>query len=163
MKRSHHRHHHPFRRDHRASASHWPRSPWCSAFWPSRSQSRVLQFAFDIYTLEPFFRYSPAISARRLKKTTRCHSVRFFLLSRIAIAPLLRGCYTMTLVTAPPLGMYRVSGSRAQVSDRGLPCLHSASHTDLLLLVNHYSGSAENRRSSHLIGLHPVGLHRHFS
>ena len=29
----------------------------------------------SIYTERPFFRYSPAISARRPKKVTRCHSV----------------------------------------------------------------------------------------
>ncbi|MCY1462044.1 hypothetical protein D9M71_797720 [compost metagenome] len=28
-----------------------------------------------MYTERPFFRYSPAISARRLYMTTRCHSV----------------------------------------------------------------------------------------
>src|SRR5215831_17409661 len=39
------------------------------------SQERVCRRP-STYTLPPFFRYSPAISARRCHRTTLCHSVR---------------------------------------------------------------------------------------
>src|SRR5208282_2168798 len=45
--------------------------------WPVclSSQERVWRRP-SMYTLPPFFRYSPAISARRCQSTTLCHSVR---------------------------------------------------------------------------------------
>src|ERR1700689_3643901 len=39
------------------------------------SQERVCRRP-PMYTLPPFFKYSPAISARRCQRTTLCHSVR---------------------------------------------------------------------------------------
>src|ERR1700675_1929877 len=46
-------------------------------FWPDvlSSQERVCRRP-SMYTLPPFFRYSPAISASRCQSTTLCHSVR---------------------------------------------------------------------------------------
>src|SRR5690348_17665890 len=43
---------------------------------PSLSVYLLLRIAPSMYTCRPFFRYSPAISARRPKYFTRCHSVR---------------------------------------------------------------------------------------
>jgi hypothetical protein len=98
---------HPYRLDHQAFAFHPQRFPLCNAFVrlvPTRG------FGARLPILEPRFRYSLAISAKRLKKTTRCHSVRSFCSpesrSRQAF-----DVATDTLVTAPPEGKYRVSGS----------------------------------------------------
>src|SRR5690606_29112590 len=64
----------------------------------------------SIYTLLPFFRYSPAISASLLKNTTRCHSVRSCICP-LCLSFQLSDVARVTLVTAPPLGIKRVSGS----------------------------------------------------
>src|SRR5450755_4964918 len=63
----------------------------------------------SMYTLEPFFRYSPAISARRCQSTTLCHSVRSchspdLSLKRSLVA-------NVIFATAVPLGVYLISGS----------------------------------------------------
>src|ERR1700736_5957009 len=62
-----------------------------------------------MYTLPPFFRYSPAISARRCQSTTLCHSVRschspLLSLKRSLVA-------SVILATGVPLGVYLTSGS----------------------------------------------------
>src|SRR5688572_24302263 len=62
------------------------------------------------YTCEPFFRYSPATSAWRPKKEMRCHSVASFI-SPLCLSFHLSVVATRMLVTASPLGIYRVSGS----------------------------------------------------
>src|SRR3954470_20105067 len=62
------------------------------------------------YTCEPFFRNSPATSARRPKKAMRCHSVASFI-SPLALSFHLSVVATRMLVTASPLGRYLVSGS----------------------------------------------------
>src|SRR5687768_4467408 len=63
----------------------------------------------SMYTGEPFFRYSPAISAVLPKNATRCHSVCS------CFSPLLSFhvsvVATLMFVTASPLGRYRTSGS----------------------------------------------------
>ncbi len=55
-------------------------------------------------SFEPFFRYSPAISARRRNITTRCHSV-FSCCSPVFLSFQVSDVATVMLHTAPPLGM----------------------------------------------------------
>src|SRR5437879_13785478 len=62
-----------------------------------------------MYTLLPFLRYSPAISARRCHTTTLCHSVRSchsppLSLKRSLVA-------SVSFATGVPLGVYFTSGS----------------------------------------------------
>src|SRR5256885_3093060 len=62
-----------------------------------------------MYTLLPFFKYSPAISARRCQTTTLCHSVRSchsppLSLKRSLVA-------SVSFATGVPLGVYFTSGS----------------------------------------------------
>src|SRR5579872_1446492 len=62
-----------------------------------------------MYTLPPFLRYSPAISASRCHSTTLCHSVRschspFLSLYRSLVAK-------VSFATGVPLGVYLTSGS----------------------------------------------------
>src|ERR1700704_7058072 len=79
-------------------------------FWPDvlSSHERVCRRP-SINTLPPFFRYSPAISARRCQSTTLCHSVRschspLLSLKRSLVA-------SVILATGVPLGVYLTSGS----------------------------------------------------
>src|SRR5258705_9189587 len=72
------------------------------------SQERVWRRP-SMYTLPPFFRYSPAISASRCHSTTLCHSVRschspLLSLKRSFVAKAI-------LATGVPLGVYLTSGS----------------------------------------------------
>src|SRR5437763_13640329 len=72
------------------------------------SQERVCSLP-SMYTLLPFFRYSPAISANRCQSTTLCHSVRSchsppLSLKRSFVA-------RVSFATAAPLGVYFTSGS----------------------------------------------------
>src|SRR5215467_3484996 len=69
-----------------------------------------------MYTLPPFFRYSPAISARRCQRTTLCHSVRSchwpsLSLYRSFVA-------SVSLATGVPLGVYFTSGSLPRFPSR---------------------------------------------
>src|ERR1700693_5981194 len=62
-----------------------------------------------MYTLLPFLRYSPAISASRCQSTTLCHSVRSchsppLSLNRSLVA-------RVSFATGVPLGVYFTSGS----------------------------------------------------
>src|SRR5215467_2453266 len=62
-----------------------------------------------MYTLPPFFRYSPAISARRCQRTTLCHSVRSCQLPSL---PLKRSLVASVIfATGVPCGVYFTSGS----------------------------------------------------
>src|SRR3954471_6925802 len=63
-----------------------------------------------MYTLEPFFRYSPAISPRRPNMATLCHSVRS-LFSPDCLSFQFSLVATRMLATVIPDGMARVSGS----------------------------------------------------
>src|ERR1700682_5184880 len=79
-------------------------------FWPVclSSQERVCRRP-SMYTLLPFFRYSPAISASRCQTTTLCHSVRSchsppLSLNRSLVA-------SVSFATGVPLGVYFTSGS----------------------------------------------------
>jgi len=56
------------------------------------------------YTGRPFFRYSPAISARRPKNTTRCHSVASRI-SPLALSFQRSLVAIVTLVMAAPSGL----------------------------------------------------------
>src|SRR5580658_58499 len=62
-----------------------------------------------MYTLPPFFRYSPAISARRCQSTTLCHSVRSCQLPSL---PLKRSLVARVIfATGVPCGVNFTSGS----------------------------------------------------
>src|SRR5580658_10017349 len=79
-------------------------------FWPLvlSSQERVCRRP-SIYTLPPFFRYSPAISARRCQSTTLCHSVRSCHSPALSLK---RSLVAMvSLATGVPCGVYLISGS----------------------------------------------------
>src|SRR5690242_16849480 len=69
------------------------------------------------YTCEPFFRYSPAISARRPKKAMRCHSVASFV-SPLALSFQRSVVARRMFVTASPLGRYFDSGSAPRLPTR---------------------------------------------
>src|SRR3954466_10760502 len=69
------------------------------------------------YTCEPFFRYSPAISASRPKNAMRCHSVASFI-SPLALSFHLSVVAILMLVTASPPGRYLVSGSAPRLPTR---------------------------------------------
>src|SRR5256885_15644587 len=69
------------------------------------------------YTCEPFFRYSPAISASRPKKAIRCHSVASFI-SPLALSFQRPVVASRMLLTASPLGRYLVSGSAPRLLTR---------------------------------------------
>src|SRR4051812_2292183 len=66
------------------------------------------------YTCEPLRRYSPAISASRPLKTTRCHSVASFI-SPLCLSFHLSVVAMVTLATRSPLGKVRISGSRPRL------------------------------------------------
>ena len=59
---------------------------------------------------DPEVKYSPAISARRLNNTTRCHSVRSWCSPR-CLSVYASVVASDRLHTAPPLGMVLTSGS----------------------------------------------------
>src|SRR6516165_3387502 len=62
-----------------------------------------------MYTLPPFFRYSPAISAKRCQSTTLCHSVRS---CHSPLLSLYRSLVArVSLATGVPCGVYLTSGS----------------------------------------------------
>ena len=63
-----------------------------------------------MYTCEPFFRYSPAISARRPNIATVCHSVCSFI-SPLCLSFQLSLVAMRRLQTVVPEGMALVSGS----------------------------------------------------
>src|SRR5688500_1634693 len=63
-----------------------------------------------MYTFEPFFMYSPAISPRRPNMATLCHSVRS-LFSPDCLSFQLSLVATRMFATVMPEGMARVSGS----------------------------------------------------
>src|SRR5215831_21298912 len=86
-------------------------------FWPDclSSQERVCSRP-SMYTLPPFFRYSPAISASRCQSTTLCHSVRSchwpsLSLKRSFVA-------TVIFATGVPDGVYFTSGSLPRLPRR---------------------------------------------
>src|SRR5256885_14995191 len=62
-----------------------------------------------MYTLLPFFRYSPAISASRCHSTTLCHSVRSAHWPSLSLKRSLVA--TVSFATGVPLGVYFTSGS----------------------------------------------------
>src|SRR5688572_17569712 len=85
--------------------------------WPSLSCHLRVRRRPSTYTCEPFFRYSPAISASLPRNTIRCHSVSSFF-SPLALSFHWKDVATDTLVSAAPSGMYRVSGSRPRLPTR---------------------------------------------
>src|SRR5579871_1532736 len=79
-------------------------------FWPVclSSQERVWRRP-SMYTLPPFFRYSPAISASRCHSTTLCHSVRSCHSPPLSLN---RSLVAMVIfATGVPWGVYLISGS----------------------------------------------------
>src|SRR3954471_16948769 len=70
-----------------------------------------------MYTLEPFFRYSPAISPRRPNMATLCHSVRS-LFSPDCLSFQFSLVATLMFATVMPEGIARVSGSAPRLPIR---------------------------------------------
>src|SRR5450755_233811 len=111
----------------------------------------------SMYTLPPFFRYSPAISARRCQSTTLCHSVRschspFLSLKRSLVARAI-------LATGVPLGVNFTSGSlpRLPISVtrfKLLPAINAAPSAPFRLGIK--TGSRENKTEFE-------GLERHYT
>src|SRR5882672_10990781 len=112
------------------------------------SQERVCRRP-SIYTLPPFFRYSPAISARRCQSTTLCHSVRschspFLSLKRSLVARAI-------FATGVPLGVNFTSGSLPKLPIRVtrfklLPAINAAPSAPFVWVLN--QGAGKMKRNS---------------
>src|SRR6266705_5224295 len=106
-----------------------------------------------MYTLPPFFRYSPAISARRCQSTTLCHSVRschspLLSLKRSLVA-------SVILATGVPLGVYLTSGSLPRLPMRiTLLTLFAAMGVllDVMGFARGEPGRPRQRPGEHLLG-----------
>ena len=81
---------------------------------PSLSVYLSVRSEPSTYTLPPFFRYSPTISARRPKNLTLCHSVRS-LTSPVDLSVHFSFVARLTLATAEPDDVYLTSGSCPKV------------------------------------------------
>src|SRR5580658_8425227 len=118
-------------------------------FWPDclSSHERVCRRP-SMYTLPPFFRYSPAISASRCQSTTLCHSVRS---CHWPSLPLKRSLVARVIfATGVPCGVYFTSGSLPRFPIRMtlltlLPAMFARSFEKTNVQDAHYSRSDQPR------------------
>src|SRR5205085_9416751 len=95
----------------------------------------------SMYTVRPFFRYSPAISAVRWKATRLCHSVRSCHWPSLSLKRSLVA--RENFATAMPLGVYFTSGSLPRLPIRiTLLTLFDIKSAPLGGNVQHYSRGA---------------------
>src|SRR5215469_12512391 len=97
-----------------------------------------------MYTCEPLRRYSPAISARRPKSATRCHSVRSCC-SPVCLSRQLSLVATRRLATVVPDGIARVSGSAPRLPMRMTLLMPRAMVGTLVEQARHSRGGGTGR------------------